>query len=394
MLHATLVLALVAAPAFAQRTWVIDAANGAGTDFTDLPPAVAAATAGDLLSVRQGTYTGFATNKGLRIVSLQPSTLTWNNGGVQMTVANLPAGETFSMHGFDAPRRFPFVATLTSNAGRVVLSALRSLQTCGCGPLHQNPPSFAITDCVQVSLDECVNYGGPAVSSVRSNVVLTNCQLGFPAPGDPQGDCLYVEGGEVEVADCVLDGRAGSDVNANPRPAVRMLGGTLRLRGIGSSYVQGGWDIQPLQPAPAIDAIGGALVFDPDVPLNPQAGANIALMTQGTQVSQRHLAAAIVRSAAIGGTFRVDLRANGGASAALFLSLPMAPVALPPLGTLWADPATLVLLASGQAGNSGALISTFPLPPALPIGAAIGVQGIADCGTGFELSSPAVTLLR
>ena len=37
--------------------WIVDAANGPGTNFLDLPPAVAAAASGDTIIVRAGSYT-------------------------------------------------------------------------------------------------------------------------------------------------------------------------------------------------------------------------------------------------------------------------------------------------------------------------------------------------
>ncbi len=52
-----------------QNTWVVDDNGGPGVDFTDLPPAIAAAADGDLVLVKAGTYTHFVlVGKGLRIL--------------------------------------------------------------------------------------------------------------------------------------------------------------------------------------------------------------------------------------------------------------------------------------------------------------------------------------
>lgn len=40
--------------------WIVDAANGPGTNFTDLPAAIQAAASGDTVLVRSGTYAPFA----------------------------------------------------------------------------------------------------------------------------------------------------------------------------------------------------------------------------------------------------------------------------------------------------------------------------------------------
>lgn len=69
---------LVAGIGRAQRTWIVDAANGAGADFTDLAPAIGAARAGDTILLRpraSGWYNvyGFPpqlTVKTLKIIGL------------------------------------------------------------------------------------------------------------------------------------------------------------------------------------------------------------------------------------------------------------------------------------------------------------------------------------
>jgi len=40
-------------------TYVVDSSGGVGSDFTDIPPAIAAAQPGDVLLVLSGNYSGF-----------------------------------------------------------------------------------------------------------------------------------------------------------------------------------------------------------------------------------------------------------------------------------------------------------------------------------------------
>ena len=62
-----LALLTVTAPA---QVFIVDANNGAGTNFTDLPPAVAAVPDGATLRVLPGNYTAFALQgKGLRVIA-------------------------------------------------------------------------------------------------------------------------------------------------------------------------------------------------------------------------------------------------------------------------------------------------------------------------------------
>jgi hypothetical protein len=58
---------LVAAPA-AAGVIVVDDDGGPGVDYTDLPPAVAAAAVDDLILVHPGDYSAFTLDKGLRIL--------------------------------------------------------------------------------------------------------------------------------------------------------------------------------------------------------------------------------------------------------------------------------------------------------------------------------------
>ena len=61
-------LALLTAPLVGQQTWIIDSNNGPGTHFTDIPPAVSAASDGDTLIIRAGGYSGFSTGKALTLL--------------------------------------------------------------------------------------------------------------------------------------------------------------------------------------------------------------------------------------------------------------------------------------------------------------------------------------
>src|SRR5688572_28041095 len=70
----------------AQNTWIVDAANGTGTHFTTLSPALTAAVDGDLIQVRPGFYAGATVNKGITIVGSAQTQLTG------LRVENIGAG--------------------------------------------------------------------------------------------------------------------------------------------------------------------------------------------------------------------------------------------------------------------------------------------------------------
>ena len=50
---------------------LVDQAGASDADYTDLPPALAAAQHNDLILVRDGYYSGFSTGKGVRILGIE-----------------------------------------------------------------------------------------------------------------------------------------------------------------------------------------------------------------------------------------------------------------------------------------------------------------------------------
>jgi hypothetical protein len=76
-------------------TWIVDAANGPGTNFIDLPAAVAAAVSGDTIIVRPGSYTAF---------NVTGKALTIQGAGALVTSVTLPppVGSSYSETRIDA----------------------------------------------------------------------------------------------------------------------------------------------------------------------------------------------------------------------------------------------------------------------------------------------------
>lgn len=90
-------LSLVLAPAALADTWIVDSAGGPGVDFTDIQPAIEAASDGDVIVVATGNYTRFLLDKPLRIV-----VETGGNASLQKDFAiirDIPAGTTAAVGG-------------------------------------------------------------------------------------------------------------------------------------------------------------------------------------------------------------------------------------------------------------------------------------------------------
>lgn len=127
MRHCVLAWSCLISSALAQRTWIVDAANGAGTDFTDLPAAEAAAVPGDTLLVRSGTYSPFTTSKGLTVIGVRGQTvIRWTNAFEILRVANLPSGQTFAAYGLVLENQGLNIGalSLSGNAGHVHIEGL------------------------------------------------------------------------------------------------------------------------------------------------------------------------------------------------------------------------------------------------------------------------------
>lgn len=84
------------------QTFIVDAASGPGTSFTDLPPAIAAVPDGAILLVRPGSYGPIALDgKGLSILATAPGVLL-APGGTAIHVQTLSATQAFTLRGVQA----------------------------------------------------------------------------------------------------------------------------------------------------------------------------------------------------------------------------------------------------------------------------------------------------
>lgn len=213
-----------AASLAAQRTWVVDQVAGPGVDFTDIPPAVAAAAAGDRIVVRGSTlppptYSSFVVTKSLDIEATQGASVYF------FRVENLTAGQAARVAGFRCEPRpyYPLVdeCVLVRNcAGTVLLANLNIWNRTG-----EYQPGFAVRDAAAVAIQGCVatgrsaglTSGGPALMIERSGVSITASTLNGGDGGGSASNAVGYNGGNgidvyassVYVANSTLRGAAG-----------------------------------------------------------------------------------------------------------------------------------------------------------------------------------------
>ncbi|MEQ1895068.1 MAG: hypothetical protein ABL998_21220, partial [Planctomycetota bacterium] len=174
--------------AFWQATFVVDDNGGAGVDFTDLPPAIAAAADGDRVLVRAGSYTHFElAGKGLVLLGDGASTRVENAGqlGMRSTIADLPRGShaylealTFTGLGFQELRLEVRGATTRAALKDVTIE----------GPVEDFFGRAGLNvDAAEVVLQDCAVLGGHGYSPL-------------PSSGGPGGRGLFAHPGARVLA--------------------------------------------------------------------------------------------------------------------------------------------------------------------------------------------------
>ncbi len=236
MLVLRLAAPLVLAALADASTWIVDAAGGPGSNFTDLPPAIAAALPGDVLIVRAGSYSAVTgLDKALTIVGQGVVTLA-SSLTYDFQVQNLPAGPPLSI-------------TNIRTHGILVDHAAASV-------LFQRVHATAgaqVSNASDVRLDQMDGtLGAVSVLNARVEIASTTIvgangsdgQSGnpwFPAQGGANG--LVLSGtSRVQLArSSVRGGDGGNNSQAgNGGHGILVLGGELFLDGAGLAVVRGG----------------------------------------------------------------------------------------------------------------------------------------------------------
>lgn len=240
----TLLLSLCPSAALAQSVWIVDDDGGAGVDFTSVRAAVAAATDGDLLLVRDGVYDGFTfAGKSLAIVAdrghhpivseVEVGDLL---GGPVVGIANLAPGQEVILRGleiggayFQSFDRTPYV-TLANDAGEVWLEDVAL--THGVS-LFAGFTGIHATNCAAITVSRCdlraqASDGvyGNGVDATGSNLTLWDCEVlaaagiaGVFQPATPGGHGVELSGGSLFVSGGSLVGGAGGSTTTAPAGA-------------------------------------------------------------------------------------------------------------------------------------------------------------------------------
>ncbi|MFN9703224.1 MAG: hypothetical protein ACK595_00185 [Planctomycetota bacterium] len=403
----------LATTAIAQGTYVVDIANGPGTNYTQIQAAVTAVPNGSVLRVRQGIYApvtvsgkaiailcdagarvGDPTLPFLRIqgtqsnqpVLVQGLVPTVGTPGAQITNANGPVIHDGSGQVVQATMtQFSASATVViSNSLQVAIRNATILGGVSSGPSAVNGIAYEACNVVAstVTIETCTlrgmnasstiggfSPGRPGLVAANSRIMLTGCTIAggngvmspppFPTPG----------GAAISSSSCLLHVRGDSLAN--------LTGG-----------VAPGYSTIPPTQYPAI-AGTGSLWIDPAVQLTGTVATTLATTT----AAMPRMAASV---GVIGGILFARRDGPPGTFSAVALSLPAAATTTPGIADpIWLDGTNFFVATFGIAPANG-LSTTINVPNQPSLAGFLLAWQAADFGPNgiAAVSNPSLTFLR
>lgn len=344
-----LTLALVA---LLPTIWIVDANNGPGTNFTDLPAAVAAAQNGDTLLVRAGVYTAFVVSGKALTIRGEGTAATVVQHPVPLpsdyrmtTFETTPPGQTCYLAGI----RFAPTASFFEPALKVRSDARLVAMDCEFTHLLGGPLASGVLVQGELHAQRCSIRGGDGLfngavtgglgaagvdvtGSGRFAADACTLQGGTGVGGSPFGALVPPTGGIglllqqsaiATVAGCNLRGGNAGPPGPFGQPSVGGLGvyagGTsfLRLAGTAAHEVRGGTSVSGTHtPAMQLDNQGaivhGAIQLLASTPGGPTiSGSGAALVVARPARPAFALTATLLPSGAVDATAPVTIDLDG-----------------------------------------------------------------------------------
>ena len=367
-----LALALLS-PLAGATTYVVDVANGPGTDFTQIATAIAAASPGDTLLVRSGQYQSFVLDKSPTIANLDQlgpggTMLSANQGAVMIDDLETTSGVSVSSCTDVRFRRLAALAGMQCGASRVEIAD--SLVSGGTGS----------------GTCSCCNY---------------------PSSPPPAGPGLVVLGGEVHLArtsvigghgaplNCIDPGICDGDGGAGGPGLQLQSGARVVISGTSNHFVQGGAGGSSVCASGNQGPSGAALLAPAGCELRISGASLIGTVDNGgtliTPVPADPTLFAL--DAPQAGTLWT-LRAQAPAGSTVDVVLGRRPT-LAPTPPLDGEPMCPVhrLFHLGVVPENGTISLNFPVPPTWPQGFSVVFQSVVtlpDASVRFTNSVPAV----
>ncbi len=371
---------LLAGQVFGQRYWIVDSVNPVGADFTDLPPAIAAAAHGDTILIRASYgLSGADINKAVNIAQLGPGQGLGLLGDLK--IHGIPSGMRCSLLGTGSALISRRVSIdIYDNQGSVVLDRMtadvRRISNSAHVVIRVGTSSAIEITNSNVALHLTNVYGNRsiglpmAIKLTNSILCLNECTIwGSDANWTPYPLCQVIDPpapGIVAVASNVY-------VTGSASP----IGGFLRDLVTGCGFNEN---------APGFVTTGGTITVD---------SKTIPPIVTGTAtVRTQYFPALNLEEFPFADARSVKLTTPGptGSLVAILASVPMPPVDTG-IGLLWLDPACLLTLAVGQIDASGKYSLATTLGPNIPPGFPVMFQSVVlTPKPEIVLSSPTVRM--
>lgn len=415
-------LFLLCACLLGQRTWIVHCTAGPGVDFTDLPPAVAAASPGDTILLTGDVsscpaFAGFAgavIDKPLSIIGVSQ----WDGVDIRglIEIRGIQAGERVLLADFSIQPPLnisgPHGLYVHDCAGSVHLQWL-----------YYRPNGFTggrahFVDCANLTMNWCELgapgsslpwFSTPAPSPLpedsilfrRTNAVLRECPMGSePAifSGSPFGTqqpargALWLENSNVTICDSYV---VGADERRDPFMHSRLYwpqgyaivqdGGSLTI-GAATALYGGYYDnfVTGLVEGDAVLSTNNGTIVEDPVTVN----TGCVCPLHQTRIVPTVFMERVYRNR----TFRASVRGEPNDFALLGIggyappgtSLPLV------LGQLLIAPQGLTIVAAAQLSQYGSIPFTFYMHPAVPMDAVFAFQaGLLHANGSIELTVPA-----
>lgn len=385
--------ALLASASLGAQTFVVDAANGPGTNFTDIAAAVAAVPDGARLLVRSGSYGAFALDgKGMTILA-DAGTI-----GLGVMVTGL-----ISVRNTSATQ--PVTIRVTRAQGLLLRNCAGSAVLLGIAlepaydPFGRILGSGLVADgCAQLTLKQVSTrfplFGdGNLVTLASCTAALIGCDLHgiserlIPRPGLPAqvfaSEALSLANSTVAITGGRIAGGTGFSYSSGS--AIHLTGGDLRIL---DGTLAGG----TFGSSPAGLAIAGSGPVRIDPATVVATGTSPPFGTGLTPVFLRMPSLSSTDSAPPG-SLAALLADPVGDAAILLVGLQGPPLTVPGIrDAFWLAPNAFLFAASGVAPLSAALV--VPAIPQLR-GFVLGWQGVTmDAAGMLQASNPGLGLVQ
>lgn len=388
-LASSVLLAVLAVPALAQApTFVVDAANGPGTHYTNLQTAVSSVPDGSNLVVRSGNYGSLDVGqRGVALLGEPGATI------FLLSIHDTIASQRVLMAGMTVAGRID----VQNAAGPVVLDG-NGQSLAGAGFY-----AVRILTSSQVHLRRWT-VPTPSVQwpmfVTSSNVVVDQCTVtgrNFGGASVPNQAAITAFSSTLQLVDTYCRGGNGGTQYVpfalhTPGAAAIQLLQSSKLYIAGTSTVAAGLN------SPLVGGYGQALVGTAtDVAYMNASVASTTPLT--TTVTVQASAAPVLRTVdgVIGGVCTANRTGAPNTLCAVLASVCVAPFAFPGIvEPIWLDPLTSVSVAVGISDAAGALPASLPVPNLQALlGFTFLWQAVdLDPSGQMQLSNPSVSFVR